>query len=233
VIELIGFDADDTLWHNEIYYRQAQDELRAILSPYQQPGRIDDHLYQTEMKNLDHFGYGTKGFILSMIETAIELSQGCIPSSEIVKIINLGKQMLQADVVLLDHVQDAVADLAGTYPLVLITKGDLLDQQRKLGGSGLTAYFQQVEIVSEKSPDLYLNLLQNLDVAPICFLMVGNSLRSDIQPVLDIGGQAVFVPYQITWQHEIAEEADWSGEPGCHQLEHLGQLPDLVAQLNS
>ncbi len=228
--KIIGFDADDTLWHNERLYVRAQEQLKMLLSSYLVDEQMDERLYQTEMRNLDHFGYGIKAFALSMIETAIELTGGRITAHDIQLIIDSARDMMAADVELLDHVEDALGVLAAEHTLMLITKGDLRDQERKIARSGLAQQFRYVEIVSDKARENYGAILERLSVPPADFLMVGNSLRSDILPVLDLGGTAIYVPQELTWVHESGELPPAS-QPGFHQLEHLGQLPALVARL--
>lgn len=228
--ETIAFDADDTLWHNERLYLNAQTKLKSLLAQYHSPEWIDEQLYQTEMRNLQHFGYGIKAFALSMIETAIELSEGRISAGEIQAIINSAREMLAAEVELLDHVAETLALLAERYPLMVITKGDLRDQELKIARSGLAGYFRQVEIVSDKSRESYERLLQRHNIAPARFLMVGNSLPSDILPVLALGGSAVYVPYRLTWVHETAAPPP-AEQPGYYELEHLGLLPGLLERL--
>ncbi len=228
--QIIGFDADDTLWHNERLYVRAQEQLKALLSNYLVDEQMDERLYQTEMRNLEHFGYGIKAFALSMIETAIELTDGQIAARDIQQIIHNARDMMIADVELLEHVEEALALLAADHTLMLITKGDLRDQERKIARSGLAQHFRYVEIVSDKAQDNYAAILQRRSVPPADFLMVGNSLRSDIQPVLALGSAAVYVPQELTWVHESGELPPAS-VPGFHRLEHLGQLPALVSQL--
>jgi putative hydrolase of the HAD superfamily len=230
--DTIAFDADDTLWHNERLYVKTQAGFKKLLAQYHSPEWIDERLYQTEMRNLDHFGYGIKAFALSMIETALELTEGRISGSDIQTIINLAREMLAADVELLEHVTDTIPSLAAAYPLMLITKGDLRDQEVKIARSGLAAHFRHIEIVSDKSRDNYAALLQRYDIAPDRFLMVGNSLRSDILPVLALGASAVYVPHRLTWAHEVVD-APPNGQPGYYQLEHLGLLPDLLVRLEN
>ena len=191
---------------------------------------MDERLYQTEMRNLDHFGYGIKAFALSMIETAIELTDARISARDIQEIIDNARDMMLADVELLDHVDEALSVLAADHALMLITKGDLLDQERKLARSGLSQHFRYVEIISDKRRENYKAILDRLSVSPSDFLMVGNSLRSDIVPVLALGGIGVYVPHDLTWVHESAELPPAS-EPGFHQVEHPGQLPALIARL--
>jgi putative hydrolase of the HAD superfamily len=230
VIDIIALDADDTLWHSEVLYFDAQERFQQILSGYHQDGRAKQELYETETKNLPVFGYGIKGFALSMIETAIRLSDGQIRGTEIQEIIGLAREMLEAPVQLLDHVADAIAELSASHTLMVITKGDLLDQQRKLARSGLGPHFAYTEVVSAKTVDVYRSLLARYGVAPQRLLMVGNSLRSDILPVVALGGHAVHIPYHITWAHEAADE-EREGAGGYVELEHMGLLPGYVEQL--
>ncbi len=228
--DLFAFDADDTLWHTERLYADAQARFARLLSNYHSPDWINQSLDQVEARNIAHFGFGIKSFALSMIETAVELTEGRITGQDIQAIINVAKEMLAADVDLLEHTADTISFLAARYPLMLITKGDLLDQQNKLARSGLADYFSQVEVVSDKTPQSYAHLLEKYSVQPGRFLMVGNSLRSDILPVLELGGQAVYIPYQFTWIHERAEKPP-DGHPGFFQLEHMGLLPALLKRL--
>jgi len=230
VFDVIAFDADDTLWHNESIYMGVQEKFARLLGLYEQSSVITSRLYQTETQNIKSFGYGIKSFTLSMIETAVELSEGRISAKEIQAIINLGKGMLNVDVELLDHAAETVALLASRYRLMVITKGDLQDQQRKISRSGLGQYFGMVEVVNDKTNDIYKQLLKKLEIKPAGFLMVGNSLRSDILPILELGGQAVYIPYEITWQHESAEIPP-EGTRGFYQLDNLSMLPNLIAQL--
>lgn len=230
LFELIAFDADDTLWHNERNYISAQTKFRQLLAHYHSPEWIDERLYQTEMRNLQHFGYGAKAFALSMIETAVELTEGRITGRDIQTIIDSAKEMLAADIELLQHVAETVASLSGSYTLMLLTKGDLRDQELKITRSGLAPHFHHIEIVSDKTPESYDRLLKRYGVTQERFLMVGNSLRSDILPVLALGASAVYVPYQLTWLHEIAEPPP-AGQVGYYEIEHLGLLPGLLQAL--
>lgn len=230
IFDLIAFDADDTLWHNERLYAEVQAAFAQLLAQYQTPEWIHQHLYRTETRNLQHFGYGAKAFALSMIETAVEITEGGISGQDIQAIIDLVRGMLTAEVALLDHVAETIPLLAGRYPLLVITKGDLLDQERKVGRSGLAGYFRHVEVVSHKDRATYERLLARHGVAPARVLMVGNSLRSDILPILELGGQAAYIPYELTWLHEMAELPP-EGMRGYHQLAHMGELPALLAQL--
>jgi putative hydrolase of the HAD superfamily len=228
--DTIAFDADDTLWHSESLYAAAQEEYRRLLAPYADAAQIDRVLHQTEMQNLGEYGYGVKGFALSMIEAALELSQRQITGGEVQRVLDLAKQMLKTDVELIEGVADVIEQLAATYPLMLITKGDLAHQEAKIEQSGLKDYFRSIEIVTDKTPQSYAALLLRHHLEPARFLMIGNSLRSDILPVLEIGGQAVHVPYAITWAHEQVDvPPDQQGR--YHELEHIGQLPSLVKTL--
>ena len=227
--DVIAFDADDTLWHTERLYAEAQVKFKSLLAHYHDQKWIEERLYAAEIHNLQHFGYGIKAFALSMIETAIDLTEGRIASSEIKTIIDEAKEMLAADVELLEHVAETIAALSRAYRLMLITKGDLFDQESKIARSGLARHFQQIEIVSDKHRENYAALLRKHNIEAKRFLMVGNSLRSDILPVLELGASAVHVPYQITWAHEVAEPP--IGRAGFYELEHLGLLPDLLEQI--
>lgn len=226
----IGFDADDTLWHNESLYALTQGKFRELLAPYGDADWIDQQLYTTESRNLDHFGYGVKGFTLSMIETAIELTKGRISGSDIGQIITWGREMLTSPVELLPGVEEVVTTLAQDHDLLLITKGDLFDQESKLARSGLGENFQHIEIVRDKDAAVYAAILAKYSISPTNFLMVGNSLRSDILPVLTLGGKAAHIPYSITWQHEMATLPE-TGLDGYFQLDAIDALPALVAQL--
>ena len=228
MIRVIAFDADDTLWHNETYYRDAEAAFRHMLAAYHDEAWIQERLFATEMRNLGHFGYGIKSFVLSMIETAIELTESRITGREIQAIVDLGREMLAHPVDLLPQVMDTLAALQGHYRLMVITKGDLLDQEAKLARSGLDAFFSAVEIVSEKDEAVYRAILTRHTIAPTEFLMVGNSLRSDILPVVALGARAVHVPYATTWIHEHVEDVDSSR---FTTLEHLGLLPEWLAML--
>ncbi|MBM4429367.1 MAG: HAD family hydrolase [Chloroflexi bacterium] len=230
MFDVIAFDADDTLWHNERLYINAQARLVQLLAQYHSPEWISGRLYHTEMRNLQHFGYGVKAFALSMIETAIELTEGRISGRDIQTLITTAKEMLSADVELLDHVAETIPQLAARYPLMLITKGDLVDQERKIARSGLGPYFRHVKVVSDKTRLGYERLLREHSIVPERLIMVGNSLRSDILPILELGGIAVYVPYVTTWAHEVAKPPA-AGQPGYFLIEHLGMLPALLEQL--
>ena len=226
-VKVIAFDADDTLWHNEHLFRQVQAEFKALLAQYHSPDWIAARLYETEIKNLPHYGYGVKAFALSMIETAVELTEGRITGTDIQHILNASRTMLTADVRLLDGVTDTLETLFPHYLMLVITKGDLLDQHAKLARSGLAPYFAHIEVVSEKNAETYDALLQRHGVAAKDFLMVGNSMRSDILPVLELGAQAVYVPHSLTWEHEEAA-APLPDTPGFHQIARIAELAGLL-----
>jgi putative hydrolase of the HAD superfamily len=230
MIDVIAFDADDTLWHGETHYLRAQNLFRDLLARYGQGKWSAQALYETEMENLRFYGYGIKSFTLSMIETAIQLTDKRILASEVQEILDLGKEMLNAPVQLLDHVGDVIPELAARCRLMLVTKGDLLDQETKLARSGLGGYFFHIEVVSDKTVGIYRDLLAKHDIPPQRFLMVGNSLRSDVLPVVALGGQAVHIPYAITWAHEKVDEDSKRAE-GYVELEHIGLVPGYVAKL--
>ena len=200
--KILAFDADDTLWVNEPIYVKTQDCCKVLLSHYISPEIMDEKLYATEMKNLRLFGYGVKGFMLSMIETAVELSEGKINGSEIQKIIDLGKEMLEHPIDLLPNVQETIEQLSGDYDLMVITKGDLFDQESKVARSGLADYFSKIEIVSEKDAPTYRSVFSRNKIEVKELLMIGNSLKSDILPICEIGGHAIHIPYHTTWAHE-------------------------------
>ncbi len=226
---VLGFDADDTLWHNENIFEAVHARYRDLLSRYHDGETVERTLFATEMKNLELYGYGVKGFTLSAIETAIELTQGSISAEEIRRLIALGQEMLAHPVELLEGVAETLELLAGQgFRLVGITKGDLRDQERKLAKSGLAARFECFEIVSEKDERAYRRLLQRLGAEPQRFLMVGNSLKSDILPVLALGGAGVHIPYRITWAHERVEQLPTA--PGrFYSLAQMKALPAVVA----
>ncbi len=205
-IKVIAFDADDTLWVNEPYFRETEDRFCELLEDYLPHHSVARELLQMEIRNINLYGYGVKGFMLSMIEAAMELSNKTIKVDVIEKIIALGKELLEKPIVLLDEVEDVLQALQGKYKLVVATKGDLLDQERKLRKSGLEHYFHHIEIMSEKKEADYQKLLNHLDIQPAAFMMLGNSLKSDVLPVLELGGHAVHIPYHTTWAHETIDK---------------------------
>lgn len=204
--KVIAFDADDTLWVNEPYFREAEEKFCSLLEDYLPHHSISQELFKTEMQNLALYGYGVKGFMLSMIETAMRVSNNTVPHGIIEKAIQYGKDLLGKPIELLDGMEEALHLLKKKYRLVVATKGDLLDQERKLKKSGLEHYFHHIEIMSDKQEADYHKLIRHLDINPGEFLMIGNSLKSDIMPVLAIGGHAVHIPYHITWVHEKTEQ---------------------------
>lgn len=216
-IRAIGFDGDDTLWHSETEFAVTQAMFCELLAPHVPDATIDleARLVATEGVNLEVFGYGVKGFTLSMIETALDVSEGRVPASVIRTLLDRGKAMLSHPVDLLDGVEEVIDTVAGRYRLVLITKGDLMHQESKVAGSGLAERFDHIEIVAEKDPATYGRILTRHGIEPAAFVMVGNSVRSDVLPVLAVGGRAVHVPYSITWQHEHAV--------------HDGEVPTLTS----
>ena len=231
-IDVIAFDADDTLWHNETLYSYAQDRFRELLVTYDSDHAVLDELYETEMANLPYYGYGIKSFALSMIETAIRISGGEIATREILEIIDIAKEMKQAPVSLIEHVEKVIQTLSKTYRLMLITKGDLLDQERKIRHSGLASYFDHVEVVADKTADIYRTLLAKHSIVPERFVMVGNSLRGDILPVVSLGARAVYIPYHLTWAHETVP-VNPDEALGYVELEHIGLLPEFVGRLEA
>jgi putative hydrolase of the HAD superfamily len=204
-LKVIAFDADDTLWVNEPYFRETENRFCEMFQDYLPQHTVARELLKTEIENLALYGYGIKGFILSMIETAMRISDKTIPIDVIEKIINEGKSLLQRPVELIEGVEEVLGALKGNYRLVMATKGDLLDQERKLKKSGLEPFFHHIEIMSDKGETDYNKLIKHLDIKSSEFLMIGNSLKSDILPVLNIGGHAIHVPYHITWEHETIE----------------------------
>lgn len=226
-IQVIAFDADDTLWVNEPYFREAEEKFCRMLEDYMPHHSVAQELYRTEIQNLTLYGYGIKGFMLSMIETILRVSDFTANPQAIMKAIEYGHELLQKPIELLDDVEQVLQSLNGQYRLVVATKGDLLDQERKLQKSGLEKYFHHIEIMSDKKPGDYRKLLRHLDCPPEQFLMIGNSLKSDVLPVLELGGYAVHVPYHTTWAHEVVEHT--IEHPKFLQVETLkGILPMLL-----
>ena len=210
-IKVIGFDADDTLWVNETYFRETEERFAELLGEYETKNKVDQELFKMEMANLDSYGYGIKGFVLSMVESALDLSNHRVPQRTIGKILDLGKEMIDRPVELLDGVEEVLSRLENRYRLIVLTKGDLLDQERKLERSGLSKYFHHVEVLSDKKEANYSKLLAHLEIEVGEFLMVGNSLKSDVLPILNIGARAVHVPFHTTWAHEMVPEEQANG----------------------
>lgn len=229
-IKVIAFDADDTLWVNEPYYRETEYKFAALLSDFLPEKESIDKLFEIEMQNLELYGYGAKSFVLSMIETAQKISDYKISNQAIEKIINFGKELNSKVIEILPGVNDILDTLKNkNYKIILATKGDLLDQERKLKKSGLASYFHHIEVMSDKKESDYLKLINRSDVAPENFLMVGNSLKSDVLPVLKIGGNAVFIPYHTTWQHELVIEDEFRDFDNYYKIEMLTELKKIVA----
>ena len=223
----IGFDADDTLWHNERFFQATQARFTAVLADYTDADHLHDRLLAAERRNLGHYGFGIKGFVLSMIETAIEVTDAQVPAHVISDLLDAGREMLRHPVDLLPGAAQAIAALSHRAQLVLITKGDLLDQERKLAQSGLGDLFDAVEIVSDKTPAVYARIFAHQGA--IRAMMVGNSLKSDIIPALDAGGWGVHVPHDLTWALEHAEAPHT--HPKFREIGNLSELPDLVDSL--
>ncbi|SNX68747.1 putative hydrolase of the HAD superfamily [Cereibacter ovatus] len=229
-ITTIGFDADDTLWQNEAFFRLTQDRFTALLADHASADHLHDRLLAAERRNLGHYGFGIKGFVLSMIETAIEVTDDRVPARVIREIIAAGQEMLAHPIELLPHARDAVETLAADHRVILVTKGDLLDQERKLAQSGLGELFHGVEIVSDKTPAVYARVFARHGDGAERGLMVGNSLKSDVLPVIAAGGVGVYIPHGLTWALEHADPPD--GHPRYHTLSDLGGLAALVADLD-
>jgi putative hydrolase of the HAD superfamily len=226
---VVGFDADDTLWHNETIFEKVHERYRTLLASYHDAATVDKTLTRVELQNLDLYGYGIKGFTLSAIETAIELTQGRISGQEVRQLVDLGREMLEHPVELLDGVADVIPALAKPYSLLLITKGDLKDQERKLAKSGLAAHFAGVEVISEKDVSTYAAVFRRHSVDPERFVMVGNSAKSDVIPVLELGASALYIPYHLTWAAERVEAVPHSSR--LLQLDTIRQVPAELEQL--
>jgi putative hydrolase of the HAD superfamily len=231
MFDLIAFDGDDTLWHNERLYTAGRERFRELLTRYGAEAG-DERLDEIEIGNLPYYGYGVMSFALSLIETAIDLTGGQITGEDLRPLLDMAKEMLTAEVDLFAHVEETLIQLSSTHTLMLITKGDLLHQLKKVRQSGLDAYFRYVEVVSDKTLETYTAILERYDCAPGRFLMIGNSLRSDVFPVLKAGGHAVYIPNDLTWSHEIVEPPTGDSHQ-YFQVEHIGLLPDLIAQLTT
>lgn len=224
-IRCIGFDADDTLWHNERFFTLTQERFAALLAPHTDAPDLDARLMAAERRNLGHYGFGIKGFMLSMIETALEVTDQRVPGAVIADLIATGQDMLQHPIDLLPHAAEAVAAAKSYGPVLLITKGDLLHQERKLAQSGLGDLFDGVEIVSDKQPHVYTRIFDAFGGAHTG-MMIGNSMKSDVRPMIDAGGYGVFVPHDLQWDFEAAEAP--TGHPRYAELPNLGALPDFL-----
>lgn len=229
-IRVVAFDGDDTLWHSETRFEVTQAEFRELIHRHVPDADADTRLAAMEMENLSVYGYGVKSFTLSMLETAIRLTDGRIPASDLEVILGWGKRMLMEPTELLDHVQQTLELIASRYDLLLITKGDIFDQESKLARSGLGDLFLGVEIVSEKNADSYAGIFRRRGIDPAEFVMVGNSLRSDVVPVVGLGGYAVHIPYAVTWHHEQVPEAELPRQ-GWRRIGAIAELPALLEGL--
>ncbi|NPD19897.1 HAD family hydrolase [Alterinioella nitratireducens] len=226
-IETIGFDADDTLWQNETFFHLTHDRFAELLADYTERDHLLERLLEAERRNLGHYGFGIKGFMLSMIETAIEVTEQKVPARVISDILDAGQEMLRHPVHLLPHAQETVEALAGTHRIVLITKGDLLDQERKLAASGLGEFFDGVEIVSHKTPEIYARAFADSGAARA--MMIGNSMKSDVVPALEAGAWGIYVPHGLTWALEHAETPE--DHPRFREIADLGALPALLDEI--
>lgn len=226
-VKVIGFDADDTLWENENHFQEAERRYAALLSPFADAASASAELFRTETANIAIYGYGVKSFTLSMLETAVRISRGALPAATVGEILALGKGLLTMPVILLPGVEETLSVLKARFRLVVVTKGDLVDQERKLARSGLEGLFHHIEIVSEKDESNYRSLLRHLELRPEQFVMVGNSMKSDILPVLGLGGYGIHIPFHATWQHEKVEEADVPAER-LLRARSIREVPDLL-----
>ncbi len=227
----MGLDGDDTLWHNETRFHLTQNALRDLLRRHVPDADVDRHLNDVEMRNLALYGYGVKAFTLSMLETAMQVTDGRIPAADLEVILGWGKKMLGEPTEVLEGVEDVLRKLRENHELLLITKGDLFDQESKLARSGLAELFSGVEILSEKNVDAYRSVLRRRRIEPKEFVMVGNSLRSDIAPVVALGGLGVHIPYPLTWRHEQVPE-DAMPREGWHRLASISELGALLDLLD-
>lgn len=238
-IAAVGFDADDTLWHNEDHYAAVEDAFAELMSPWSTVDAAKQALLDTEGRNLELFGYGVKSFVLSMLETAMELSEGAIGADELAAILGYGRDMLRRPAELLPGVAEVIREVAASHRLLLITKGDLLHQERKVAMSGIAEWFHEVEVVSEKDPGTYRRILVRHGIEPHEFVMIGNSVRSDVLPAVQIGAIGVHVPYHFTWAHETVDEHTLSQHErnvdGARfwELESLQELPALLERLTT
>ena len=229
-ITTIGFDADDTLWHNERFFRMTEARFADLLADHTEPEHLAERLLAAERRNLGRYGFGIKGFVLSMIETALDVTENRAPGHVIRGIVEAGQEMLDHPIELLPHARDTIEALAPDYRIVLITKGDLLDQERKLAQSGLGELFDAVEIVSDKTPTAYVRIFDSHGHGAERGVMTGNSMKSDVLPMIAAGGHGVHVPHGIEWALEAAEPPQ--GETRFHEISDLGGLAGLIATLN-
>ncbi len=225
----VAFDADDTLWHNERFFQLTQAHFADLLADYTDRETLMARLLEAERRNLGHYGFGIKGFVLSMIETAIEVTEEAVPAAVIAELLRAGQEMLSHPIELLPHAREAVETLSASHRVLLITKGDLLDQERKLAQSGLGEMFDGVEIVSNKTPDVYQRIFHEHGEGPERSMMIGNSMRSDVVPAVEIGAWGVFVPHGLEWEIEKAEPP--IDAPRYLSKPDLSSIPELVAQI--
>ncbi len=228
-VKVVGFDADDTLWVNEPYFREGEEKFFDLLEMYRPRHSSARELLSREINNLPLYGYGIKAFVLSMIETALEIGGPTLPLDVITRIIEIGRRQLDQPVILLDGVQEVLEALYGRYRLVVVTKGDLLDQQRKLEKSGLESFFHHIEIVSEKRVSDYSRLVRHLDIHPSEFVMIGNSLKSDVLPVLEMGSYGIHVPFHTTWEHEKVDVV--ITDPRFYHVEQISDILRFFAHV--
>ncbi|MGQ1909240.1 HAD family hydrolase [Marinifilum sp. RC60d5] len=226
-IKVIGFDADDTLWVNEPYFRETEKKFCDLLRNGMSLEEVTEELLAIEIGNIPLYGYGTKAFTLSMIETSLKISNGNVSSEKISAILDLGKEQINKPIELIDGIVEALENLQGKYKLVVATKGDLLDQERKLQKSGLQKYFHHIEVMSDKKEGDYRKLIEHLDIKPEEFLMVGNSLKSDVLPVLNLGAKAVHVPFYTTWVHEMVTDQEILNV-NFQKIERVSELQGLL-----
>jgi putative hydrolase of the HAD superfamily len=229
--DLIALDADDTLWHNEIYYRRGRETFNHIIAKYGPYDSDDDRLHELEIANLEFYGYGAIGFAVSMAEAAMELTQGEIASADLMALLDVAKTIISAEVELFDGVEQTIRSLAHSYPLMLVTKGNELHQSSKIRRSGLQGYFKHIEIVADKTPATYAAILKRLNIPAERFIMSGNAMRSDILPVLEIGGSAVYIHNDLTWAHEHADLGEFPKQR-FFELETIEALPELIFSLD-
>ena len=225
-VKIIAFDADDTLWVNELNYRNSEAEFVKLMKSYTTEEEAINILFRTEMDNLPLLGYGSKPFIISLIEAGIELSKGKLSNEDILQLITIGKGTLERPITIYPDVEMVLSSLSRKYLLVLATKGDLKEQESKVVRSGLGKYFSKVEIMSEKHPEGYIKILSDCNIAPEQFIMIGNSFKSDILPVLEIGGKAIYIPCDITWAHEVVEEIEHPN------LTKVSSIKDILSHIH-
>ena len=230
MITTIAFDADDTLWHNERFYRLTEQSFTELLADHADPDHLSERLLEAERRNLKRYGYGIKGFVLSMIETAVDVTDDRVPAKIIREILDSGRDMLEHPVELLPHVRETVEAVSERYRTVIVTKGDLMDQERKVAASGLADLFHGVEIVSEKTPETYHTVFAQYGDGPQTGMMVGNSMRSDVVPAIEAGSWGIHVPHDLAWALEHAEAPE--DHPRFREIPHLGGLPGLLDELD-